>query len=52
VGPGGHAIAERVLVIAFEEGAATSSQASVLLQFAREASSKFPGIKVVLQFVP
>jgi RHS repeat-associated protein len=51
VGPGGHAITDKILVVAFEQGAATSSQAQVIARFVREASTSFPGVKVVVQFV-
>jgi RHS repeat-associated protein len=51
VGPGGHAITDKVLVLAFEQGAASWSQANALVQFVREAPTRFPDIRVVIQFV-
>jgi hypothetical protein len=45
-------VAEKVLVIAFEEGAATAEQATAIVKFFREATTKFPDIKVVLEFIP
>ncbi|MGD9723619.1 MAG: RHS repeat-associated core domain-containing protein [Pirellulales bacterium] len=53
VGPGTpNPIDDKVLVIAFEEGAATSAQASVLVEWLQSAATKFPDVKVVFQFVP
>ena len=45
-------IHDKVLVVAFEEGAATSVQANALVQWFRGAAANFPGIKVVVQLVP
>jgi RHS repeat-associated protein len=45
-------IKEKVLVVAFEEGAATFEQAKVLEEFLRLAKSTWPDIKVVFSFVP
>jgi hypothetical protein len=46
------AIKERVLVVAFEEGAATIEQAKVLEDFMRLAKTAWPNIKVVFEFIP
>jgi hypothetical protein len=47
-----NAIDDKVLVIAFEEGAATSAQAGVLVEWLQGAATKFPDVKIVFQFVP
>ncbi|MEM7782867.1 MAG: putative Ig domain-containing protein [Planctomycetota bacterium] len=51
VGPGGHAINDKVLVVAFEQGTATGLQAEAIKRFIREAGTKFPDVKVVFQFI-
>ena len=45
-------IKERVLVVAFEEGAATLEQASALQAFIQIARQQWPNVKVVYQFIP
>jgi hypothetical protein len=45
-------ITDKVLKIAFEKGAATGTQAGAIARFLREASTKFPDVKIVLQFIP
>ena len=48
----GAEIKEKVLVVAFEEGAATFEQAKVLEEFLRLAKTSWPDIKVVFSFIP
>jgi len=45
-------IQERVLVVAVEEGAATTAQAQALVQAARQAHAGYPGVTVVVKAVP
>ncbi len=45
-------IESKILVIAFEQGAATGTQAGAIARFIREAATKFPDVKVVIQFIP
>jgi RHS repeat-associated protein len=45
-------ITERVLIVAFEDGAATVQQELVLKQFLQHYKSIWPNIKVVFQFIP
>ncbi len=52
VGTVSRPIDEKRLVIAFEQGAATSTQAQAITRFLREAGSKFPDVKIVIQFIP
>jgi RHS repeat-associated protein len=47
-----NAIDDKVLLVAFEEGAATSVQANALVQWVRTAKAAFPDITVLVQFVP
>ncbi|QNN24723.1 hypothetical protein HED60_21415 [Planctomycetales bacterium ZRK34] len=49
---GGPAITDKILVVAFEQGSATSVQAKALVQWSREIATKIPDIKVVVQFIP
>ena len=48
----GTAIKEKVLVVAFEEGAATIEQAQVLEEFLRIAKTSWPNIKIAFSFIP
>ena len=52
VGNAAHPVTDRVLVVAIEEGAATSAQAAALVRWVREAPQLYPGIKVVFQAIP
>ena len=45
-------IEERVLVVAVEEGAATTAQAEALVQAVRQAQAAYPGVKVFVKAVP
>ena len=45
-------ITDKVLIMVFEEGAATAEQAGAMLQFLRDAVTEFPHVKIVFQFVP
>ncbi len=44
-------IKERVLLVAFEQGAATAQQAQALRNFIQTARQNWPNIKVVFQFI-
>jgi hypothetical protein len=44
-------ITDKVLVVAFEEGAATAEQAEAMLRFLRIAPAEFPDVKIVFQFI-
>jgi hypothetical protein len=44
-------IRERVLLVAFEQGAATAQQAQALRAFLQTARQNWPNIKVVFQFI-
>lgn len=48
----GAAIREKVLVVAFEDGAATIEQAQVLEDFLRIAKTSWPNIKIAFSFIP
>jgi hypothetical protein len=48
----GAAIKEKVLVVAFEEGAATIEQAQVLEEFLRIAKASWPNVKIAFSFIP
>jgi hypothetical protein len=52
IGTASTPVNERILIVAIEEGAANSAQASALIQWTREAATKFPGIKVLVQPIP
>jgi RHS repeat-associated protein len=45
-------VTDRVLIVAFEEGAASAEQARALAQFASEFSQNFPNVRLLFQFVP
>jgi RHS repeat-associated protein/uncharacterized delta-60 repeat protein len=45
-------VADRVLIVAIEEGAANSSQATAMIQWVREAATKYPNIKILVQPIP
>lgn len=45
-------VAERVLVVAIEEGAATAAQANLMVQLTREAQYLWPNIKLVFVSIP
>lgn len=47
----GASIVQRVLLVAFEDGAATGPQMQALSQFTKDAATKWPNVKVVFQFV-
>jgi RHS repeat-associated protein len=47
----GNQIAQRVLVVAFEQGAPTARQAETLRAFIQTARQNWPNVKVVFQFI-
>jgi hypothetical protein len=48
---GQQSIQQRVLLVAFEDGALTAAQAAELRQFVQTAQTQWPNIQVVLQFI-